>query len=344
MYELVVIGAGPAGISVAVEARHAGIRADKIVILEKSEAHSWTLRKLYPENKPVAANYKGHEAVCHGVMCIPDLSKEDTLSWLDRAIVHNNLQVHYQESVMAIHQKEAGGFIIVTNQAAYDTQVCVIAIGIFGKPKKPDYPLPRALKRQIHFDVTSCKIENATVLVVGGGDSASEYVQYLHENNNRTTLSYRREEFTRMNDINRESLLALEQRGAVEILRSSNIATVEVDHGRPKVVFVDKGTQEKVFDHLVYALGGTTPQNFLRTVGIEFDGQAPLLKAGYETNLPGLFLIGDLAAGRKGGSIISAFNSSHSAMQRICDNYLNCTIPLPWGMNAQQEPSTKISS
>jgi thioredoxin reductase len=50
------------------------------------------------------------------------------------------------------------------------------------------------------------------------------------------------------------------------------------------------------------------------------------MKDGFETSIPGLFLIGDLSAGRKGGSIISAFNSSHDAMKKICDSYLSCEL------------------
>lgn len=94
-YELVVIGAGPAGISMAAEAQQAGIDADRILVIEKAEKHSWTIRKLYPDSKPVAANYKGQDAVCRGVMCIPDMNKEDTLSYLDQAIREHRLNVHY---------------------------------------------------------------------------------------------------------------------------------------------------------------------------------------------------------------------------------------------------------
>jgi len=60
----------------------------------------------------------------------------------------------------------------------------------------------------------------------------------------------------------------------------------------------------------------------LKAAGIEFDGPEPVLKDGYETTVPGLFLLGDLSAGRKGGSINWAFNSANTAMKRICERYL----------------------
>ncbi|MFN4111165.1 MAG: NAD(P)-binding domain-containing protein, partial [Ignavibacteria bacterium] len=58
----IIVGAGPAGISTAVEAINAGISSEKILIIEKAEAHSFTIRKFYPQSKPVTANYKGMEA------------------------------------------------------------------------------------------------------------------------------------------------------------------------------------------------------------------------------------------------------------------------------------------
>ena len=48
MYELIIIGAGPAGISMAAEARNAGIASEQILVLEKGPMHSWAIRKFYP--------------------------------------------------------------------------------------------------------------------------------------------------------------------------------------------------------------------------------------------------------------------------------------------------------
>ena len=67
-----------------------------------------------------------------------------------------------------------------------------------------------------------------------------------------------------------------------------------------------------------------TPENFLKLIGIEFDGPNPILKEGYETTIPGLFLTGDLSAGKKGGSIIWAFNSANTAIKKIFSDYINC--------------------
>ncbi len=323
--DLLIVGAGPAGIALGAEAVAAGIPFERILILEKGDAHSFTIRKFYPEEKLVTANYKGHDAVCRGVLCIPDLSKRETLSYLDRVIESSRLSVRYNEAVTAIRPRP-GFFFVETAVGTYRARTCAVAIGILGRPQKPAWPIPGTLKSRVRYDVTSAATRG-DVLVVGGGDSASEYAQYLAQEGCRVTLSYRGMAFHRMNTINRESLEALESRGTVRVLRSSSVARVEPKEGRPHVIFAEPGPPPATFDHIVLALGGTTPENFLKTVGIDFDGKSPALKDGYETSIPGLFLVGDLTAGRTGGSIITAFNSANEAMLALCERHLSCPLP-----------------
>ena len=173
----------------------------------------------------------------------------------------------------------------------------------------------------------SVPLRDADVLVVGGGDSASEYAQYLVQEGCRVALSYRGGAFRRMNEINRESLESLASRGRVRLLLNTDVVAVAAAGGRPRVTFGQPGPPPETFDHLVLALGGTTPDNFLKTIGIDFDGAAPVLKDGYETSIPGLFLVGDLTAGRTGGSIITAFNSANEAMRALCETHLECPVP-----------------
>lgn len=326
IYDIIIIGAGPAGISTAVEAINAGVSSEKILIIEKAEEHSFTIRKYYPDSKLVTANYKGMEAKCLGVMCLSDSTKEETISYLDKAIKDNNLKVRYNETVYKIHKNGNDTFTVFTDKGEYFSKIVVVAIGILGKPNKPDYKIPHSLSNRIFFEITEHKIQNSKVLVVGGGDTASEYCQFLVQEGNDVTLSYRRNEFTRMNDINRESILALEKIGKLKILRNSNITELQDENGKPKVIFKEEHLPPLTFDYIVYALGGTTPKNFLKTIGIEFNGNEPRLKDNVETNIPGLFLVGDLSAGLKGGSINWAFNSSRIAIRKICESYLDCKI------------------
>src|SRR6185503_201773 len=138
-------------------------------------------------------------------------------------------------------------------------------IGILDKPNKPEYRIPPALNKRIHYDINSEELQNKDCLVVCGGDTASEYCQYLVERGNRVTLSYRRTEFSRLNSINHESLMALEQPGQVTILRGSNIKELQNTNDRIAVLFAEETLPSQTFDHVIYALGGTTPTNFLKS-------------------------------------------------------------------------------
>ncbi len=327
-FDLVVVGAGPAGIALAAEARSAGVPADGILVLEKAPEHSWIIRKYYPASKPVLANYKGIEAKCEGVLCIPDLTREETLTYLDRAIRDSGALVRYQEEVYRIGRESDGRLRVESSGGVRRAPVIVIviAIGILGRPSKPSYPVPREIQKKIFFDVTSEEIHNRDVLVVGGGDTATEYCQFLAQEGNRVTLSYRGEALTRPNPINRDSVLALERKGKLTILLSSNVSSLEPVGEKVWVRFQESALAPAQVDRVVYALGGTTPENFLKSAGIEFDGPQPRLTKSHRTSVPGLFLAGDLTAGEKGGSIILAFNTAAAAMRQICADHGICAV------------------
>lgn len=326
MLDLLIIGAGPGGISMAVEAVSAGIPPHKILILEKGHEHSWSIRKFYPEGKLVTANYKGQAAVCSGAMCLSDTSKDKTLTYLDKAILDHSINVHYNENVHQIKRNDKGIFSIQTDKVCYQSKTCVIAIGMMGRPNKPQFKVPSNIKSFVHYDITSTPLKNKNILVIGGGDSASEYAQYLIEQNNTVTLSYRRAKFNRLNQINLDAVNALYERKELNLLMESNIESLSKNDQGVIVKFTEDSHCEKVYDHIILALGGSTPKNFLSLLGIKFVGETPEICDGHETSIPGLFLIGDLSAGKKGGSIISAFNSSHVAMKKICTDYLNCSL------------------
>ncbi len=324
--DLIIVGGGPAGIAIAAEAKAAGVLPERILVLEKAPEHSWIIRKYYPTAKPVLANYKGIEARCEGVLCIPDLTREETLSYLDRAIRDSGARVRYREEVYRIAPEPDGRLRVETSAGAWRARVVVIAIGILGRPNKPTYAIPRSVKHQVFFDVTSEAIRDKDVLVVGGGDTATEYCQFLVQEGNRVTLSYRGPALTRPNPINRESVLELEREGRLRTLLPSNVARLEDAGDRIRVHFQEPGLVSFDVDRIVYALGGTTPANFLKAAGIAFDGPEPKLTDSFATSVAGLFLAGDLTAGRQGGSIILAFNTAAAAMRRICEDYGICAI------------------
>jgi len=321
MFDLVIIGAGPAGIALAAEARAVGHQSENLLILEKGAQHNWAIRQFYPAHKKTTANYKGHVGQCEGLLCITDMTKDETIAFFDQVIASYQININYNVEAFAVerHEDSQGGhFHIETSKGIFDAEVLAIAIGILGRPNKPkEYRLPPSLKDRLMFDITTRRIENEEVLIVGGGDTASEYVQHLFRQGNRVTLSYRQPEFKRLNDGNLAALMSMEQRNEVTILRSSNIIDVQDEAGRPHVKFKEESSPARTFDSIVYALGGTTPVNFLRSLGVAFENGMPKTDRSGETNVPGLFLVGDLTVSKTGGSIITAFNSAARAIKRV---------------------------
>lgn len=328
MHDLIIIGAGPGGIALAAEASASGIDPSQILILEKGPTHNSAIRQFYPEQKLTTANYKGFAARCEGLLCVRDMSKPETLQFFDKIIsdYHINIQFNAEVYGMRSLEHETGArFRIESSHSVYESKVLACAIGILGRPNKPkEYRLPPSLKKRLLFDMTSHPIQNEDVLVVGGGDTAGEYVQYLRQQGNSVTLSYRKADFIRLNKQNHDALLAMEKREEVEILRSSNIKEVKDEAGRPSIIFLEAEHPTRIFDRVIFALGGTTPTNFLHSLGIAFNADGPVFDEAGTTNVSGLYLIGDLVVGKKGGSIITAFNSAVRAMGSICIHDLPC--------------------
>jgi len=324
MYQIVIVGAGPGGIALAAEARAYGVEPDQILILEKAHTHNWAIRQLYPEQKITTANYKGFEAKCEGLLCLSDMTKAQTLEFFDKIINDYKINIAYDAEVFSMERlnNPAGSYFRVkSSTGTFEAKTLAVAIGIFGRPNKPkDYSLPSSLRQRLLFDMTTVTIRGESVLVVGGGDTAAEYVQYLHLAGNQVTLSYRQMEFFRLSDSNRTTLMAMEEHAEVEILRGTNIKRIDDDHGRPLVIFNEAEIPSRLFERVIFALGGTTPTNFLRTLGIAFNDDGPMFDDAGATNVPGLFLLGDLVVGKKGGSIITAFNSAVHAMKRLRAN------------------------
>lgn len=324
LYEIVIIGAGPAGVSLAYEATQLGVDPSKVLLLEKGPSVAESIRNFYPEDKLVTANYKGFVEACIGNLCITDMSKEEALKYLFDKMVESGVQTTFSQEVKSVEKNLNGNFSVHTTKDIFATKTVAFAIGILGNPNKPDYPIPDEVIERVHFKVPKNMGEKEKVLVVGGGDSASEYAQSLAKAGHQVTFSYRRAEINRMNDQNKDLLEKLASEGKVQLWLGSDISSIENDKGKPQIHFKTDHSAT-TFDHAVYALGGTNPKEFLAKIGIEYKDNRPQLDQG-ETSIDGLFLLGDLASESGGGSINLAFNNSFKVVREMCKNHLDCKI------------------
>ncbi len=310
LYDLIIIGGGPGGIGTAVEAKALGL--EKVLLIEKSDNHSDTIRKFYKDNKRVDKNWQGQIVEMEGTVPFMDGTKESTIDFFDQQIDQHAIESHFRCEVESI-TKEEDHFCVRAGCGEFYGRFVVIAIGRMGKPNKPNYPIPPSIRKYVNYNLDKCG-RDETLLVVGGGDSAVEYAVELARNN-VVVLNYRRDAITRPNPTNRAAIAEAFAHGHVRPKLGVDITELSNDEGRIKVHFAD-GTFE-VFDRVIYAIGGTTPVDFLKSAGLQLDATGePVIRENLESSVSGIYIAGDIAF-KSGGSIAIALNHGYRIVTDI---------------------------
>ena len=305
VHELVIVGAGPAGIATAVESYLQGVR--DIVLLEKDTNHNSTIRKYYKDNKRVDVDWKGQKVELDGRIYFVDGTKESTLDFFEEILDHHSVELQTHVEVQSIKKLEDGTFELFMTGKSIKAQNVVVTIGRMGKPNKPSYKIPASIKKRIGYTLDGCS-EGEKILVVGGGDSAVEYAVDLSEKN-EVSICYRRETFRRANPTNQTNIANAIMHKQVEPILGINITALEDDGGRVKVIFTE--VEPQTFDRVIYAIGGTTPSAFLASSGIKEEDGKPVHDENYETNIKGLYVAGDITQ-ESGGSIALGLNHGYA--------------------------------
>jgi len=321
--DLAIIGAGPGGMATAIEAKLAGI--DNFVVIDKARHHNDMIHKFYKKGKRVDKDWMGRKAEFEGNVSFEECSKEEYIKQMDDLLAHHGVldKFIYNTEIWNTVKGEDGLFTVkLSDDDIIKAKNVVVSVGRMGKPNKPDYRFPKAIRPRLNFNLS--KVQNGeSVLIVGGGDTAGEYAYGLVELEDmqdcKVTLNYRRPEITRMNPINTEMTMKYLNNGKLLNKMGVDIEDVEPvgEEGdeRVKVNFTD-GTSE-VYDRVVYALGGTSPKDFLVNSKIETGKwDEPLVnEKTMETNIEGLYTIGDVVTDQ--GSIALAFNHAYYVIQDI---------------------------
>ena len=312
--KVVVVGAGPAGIATAVEAIEAGL--NEIVILEKTDHLCDTMVRLYHEGKRVDPFFMKVKVKPIGKLSIDTMSREQFLDFMKEVVEKYRLDIRFRHEVNKIKKKNDYFEIQAGKDAIFEAPIVVVAIGIFGRPVKPSYKIPKAISNKVFFGIPNKPMQNKKILVVGGGNTAAEAACFLCEKN-EVFLSYRKPKFFRLNPIN---LCAIEDRwkqGKIKLMLNTDIQSLEPEDNLVCVHFKDG--QKMCFDVIDYCLGGSSPQAFLSSIGVEMEGKKPKVSEDGETNIKGLFLVGDLVV--KKGTIMGAFNSAKRTVDGIIKKY-----------------------
>jgi len=260
VYDVLIIGAGPAGISASLRAIENKLN---YITIERDEVGG-TVAK-YPRQKLVMTSPV--EFPMYGKFKKTELSKENLLAFWDMILNRADFNVCTGAKVEDIKKGEDGIFTVATATNSYRAHAVVLALGRAGEPRKlgvKGEELPKVMYRLLEAD----HYLNKNILVVGGGDSAIEAAMGLaNQSGNKVTLSYRQERFSRIKERNSKRIEDCIRSGKVKVLFKSSPVEFKPD---TVILSVDGSVQELPNDFVWIFAGGTPPNDFLKKIGLEF--------------------------------------------------------------------------
>ena len=260
VYDLVIVGAGPAGISASLRAIE---RKLNYITLDEGEIGG-TVAK-YPRQKLVMTTPV--EFPMYGKFKKTELSKEELIAFWQKVLERVDFKFCGGQKVEDVKKGEDGVFTVSTVKGQLRSHSVVLALGRAGSPRKlgvKGEDLPKVMYRLIEAD----HYVNKQILVVGGGDSAVEAAMGLaHQVGNKVTLSYRQEMFSRIKERNSVRMADCMKSGKVKVLFKS--APVEIKTN--SVILDVNGTPQEIANDYVWVFaGGEPPTTFLKKIGVGF--------------------------------------------------------------------------
>lgn len=259
-YDVVIVGAGPAGFSATLAAAQHGLRYATV----EQDSLGGTVFS-YPRGKLVMTSPV--ELPMAGKMKFTETTKEELLDFWEGVERKTGVKINYKERVEEII-KNGSGFIVKTKKGTYRSRAVLLTIGRRGTPRKlgvPGEDLPKLVYRLIDPE----QYRGMNVLVVGGGDSALEAaVSIANEPGTKVTLSYRSEAFSRAKDKNRKKVKEAESAGKLNVLLKSNVVEIKED----TVVIEHRGKKVELDNNaVIVCAGGILPTEFLKKIGIRVE-------------------------------------------------------------------------
>lgn len=254
--DLVIVGAGPAGLSAALTAKAGNLNYR---IIEQEDSLGGTVYH-YPRNKVVMTHPLDLSLV--GKATLGQISKESLLAFWQNIIDQHRIDIEFSTRLDAI-RKEDDAFVLETSAGQLRTSNVLLAVGRRGTPRKLDVPgeeSPKVVYRLIDAE----QYRGQHVTVVGGGDSAIEAALALAEQPaTRVTLSYRGAAFSRAKPQNREALAA--GRENLDVVLGSEVERIDEQSLR---INVSGESRELANDAVIVCAGGVLPMGMLRDVGV----------------------------------------------------------------------------
>ena len=259
-YQVLIVGAGPAGLAATLAAHEAGLR----YLTVDQDSLGGTVFQ-YPRGKIVMT--QPVELPLAGEMHFKETSKEALLEFWTSIERETGIRINYNEIVAQIEPRD-GGLDVKTSKGEYRSDRVLLAIGRRGTPRKlgiPGEDLPKVVYRLID----PAQYQHQKVMIVGGGDSALEAaLSIADEPGTEVSICYRSESFSRAKAKNRERVERYANDGRIRLYLKSNPRSIDeqsVTLGLPDEEVVVPN------DALIINAGGILPTGFLKQIGIEVE-------------------------------------------------------------------------
>ncbi|MFZ1702028.1 MAG: NAD(P)-binding domain-containing protein [Pyrinomonadaceae bacterium] len=329
MYDLIIIGAGPAGISAAYEAKKAGL---DYLVIEKGLIASTIYH--YPVGLTVFSTTNELEFERGDLKPAREKpTREELLSYYVRFVLDNDLNVQTEEKVESVASVSepgaiATGFLITTDKAEYQSQNILFAIGAMDYPRKLNVPgedLPHVFD---HFRETYPWVKKRA-LIIGGGNSAGEAALFLAQEGAETTLAIFRDQWENTDPkqgcIKYWVKQPLEEELKEHCLRLFFLGkVVEIRTGE---VELEGETGERVVlpnDVVFVLIGSDADLTMLKSLGVSTEdgkyGEVPVYDPEtFETDVPGVYVAGHFTNDRH---IKPAIDAGRKLVAAISQNRL----------------------
>ena len=273
-YDVIIVGAGPAGISATLTAKQNKLR---YLTLEQNTLGGTVYS--FPRSKVVLTS--PINLPLYGKVKFKETNKTELLELWNNVISKNDIKVNENEKVESV-DKENDFFIVKTNKSIYTTSTILLSIGRRGSPRKIGVPgenLEKVMYRLLEPEL----IHDKDIIVVGGGDSAIEAALLLCDERNNVTLSYRRDAFARIKPKNFDKITEANKNDKIKVIFNSNIKEIKQESVILKINENGQEIESEIPNDLVYCfLGGELPNQFLQQIGISISkkfGEAVLKHA-----------------------------------------------------------------
>jgi len=303
MFDLIIIGAGPAGLSAADAAQREGL--DYLVIEKGTIAN--TIRQ-YPVGRTMFSTpneLEMREGTLKPLREKP--TREELLSHYIHFVLDRDLKINTDERVVDVSGDIEQGFFITTDAAEYHAARVLFAIGAMDIPRHLNVP-GEDLPKVHHLFIDPYAYVRKDALVVGGGNSAAEAALFLSEEGARTTMAIWREDWENrdpkagaMKHWVRTPLEAEVSAGRLKVVLYKHVDEIREDDVR---LTTAEGESITLPNDVVFVLVGSEADlTMLKNLGVETEpgklGEVPIYNAEtYETNVRGVYVVGHFTHAR----------------------------------------------